>query len=148
MPYHRRKTRNRLFRKRWFADDSIIQCVSWYLRFKVSYRDLSEMMRQLGVAVAPSTILRWVIRYSTVFAESMLPFEKPVGRSWRCDETYITPQSIDFPILIHRLHTGDTAEAGGQMTPFVVWGFGGNSNDFSDGQLGLDRPLLNCLLAV
>ena len=42
------------------------------------------------------------------------------------------PQSIDFPVLIHRLHTGETAEPGGQMTPFVVWGFGGSANDFSD----------------
>jgi hypothetical protein len=41
-------------------------------------------------------------------------------------------QSIDFPVLIHRLHTGETAEAGGQMTPFVVYGFGGRPNDFSD----------------
>jgi transposase-like protein len=72
-----------------FADNTIIQCVNWYLRFKLSYRDLSEIMRQLGVSVAPSTILRWVIRYSMEFAESMRPLEKPVGRSWRCDETYI-----------------------------------------------------------
>src|SRR4051812_24043176 len=78
-----------LFRKRWFADDTIIQCVNWYLRFKLSYRDLALMMGQLGISVAPSTILRWVIRYSLDFAESMRPFEKPVGRSWRCDETYI-----------------------------------------------------------
>lgn len=42
------------------------------------------------------------------------------------------PQSIDFPVLIHRLHTGDTAEAGGQMTPFVVYGFNHSKNDFSD----------------
>jgi len=42
------------------------------------------------------------------------------------------PQSIDFPVLIHRLHTGETAEEGGQMTPFIVWGFGGSANDFSD----------------
>lgn len=41
-------------------------------------------------------------------------------------------QGIDFPVLIHRLHTGDTAEEGGQMTPFIVYGFGGNANDFSD----------------
>ncbi len=41
-------------------------------------------------------------------------------------------QSIDFPVLIHRLHTGDTAEPGGQMTPFVVFGFNGSRNDFSD----------------
>ena len=89
MTHRRRRDRNPLFRKRWFADDSIIQCVNWYLRFKVSYRDLSEIMRQLGVSVAPSTILRWVIRYSIVLADSMRPLEKPVGRSWRCDQTYI-----------------------------------------------------------
>lgn len=89
MAHRRRVSRNPLFRKRWFADDSIIQCVHWYLRFKVSYRDLSEIVRQLGVSVAPSTILRWVIRYAVDFAESMRPLEKQVGRSWRCDETYI-----------------------------------------------------------
>lgn len=42
------------------------------------------------------------------------------------------PQSIDFPVLIHRLHTGETAEADGQMTPFVIYGFRGSKNDFSD----------------
>ena len=78
MTHRRRRPRNPLFRKRWFADNTIIQCVNWYLRFKLSYRDLSEIMRQLGVSVAPSTILRWVIRYSIEFAESMHPFEKPV----------------------------------------------------------------------
>jgi Outer membrane cytochrome MtrC/MtrF-like, domains II/IV len=40
-------------------------------------------------------------------------------------------QGIDFPVLIHRLHTGASASPGGQMTPFVVWGFGGSANDFS-----------------
>ena len=85
----RRKTRKPLFRKRWFSDDVIIQCVTWYLRFKLSYRDLAQMMGQLGISVAPCTILRWVIRYSVVLAESCSPCEKPVGASWRCDETYI-----------------------------------------------------------
>ena len=42
-----------------FADDTIIQCVNWYLLFKLSYRDLALKMGQLGVSVAPSTILRW-----------------------------------------------------------------------------------------
>lgn len=41
------------------------------------------------------------------------------------------PQSIDFPVLIHRLHTGGTAEAGGQLTPFIVYGYRGSINDFS-----------------
>jgi len=34
-------------------------------RFKrESYRDLSELARELGVRVAPSTILRWVVCYA------------------------------------------------------------------------------------
>ncbi len=41
-------------------------------------------------------------------------------------------QSIDFPVLIHRLHTGENAPPGGQMTPFIVYGFNGGKNDFSD----------------
>jgi hypothetical protein len=44
------------------------------------------------------------------------------------------PQTIDFPVLIHRLHAGSEAPTvpGGQLTPFVVYGFGGNPTDFSD----------------
>jgi transposase-like protein len=46
-------------------------------------------MGELGVSVAPCTILRWVIRYSTELANLLRPYERPVGRSWRADETYI-----------------------------------------------------------
>src|ERR1700759_1125075 len=89
MRRNRHRSRNPLFAKRWFSDDVILVSVTWYLRFKLSYRDLAQIMGQLGVSIAPCTILRWVIRYSVDFAESMRPLEKPVGRSWRCDETYI-----------------------------------------------------------
>lgn len=87
MARRRRKTRNPLFTKRWFSDDTIILCVRWYLRYKLSYRDLSALIGELGVCVAPCTILRWVVRYSAEFAQRCRPQEKPVGRSWRCDET-------------------------------------------------------------
>ncbi len=42
------------------------------------------------------------------------------------------PQTIDFPVMVHRIHIGAQAEAGGQLTPFVIYGFGGSVNDFSD----------------
>ena len=89
MPCRSRKTRNPLFAKRWFSDDIIILSVRWYLRFKLSYRDLAQLLGELGVSVAPCTILRWVICYAEPFAQYWRQFEKPVGRSWRCDETYI-----------------------------------------------------------
>jgi transposase-like protein len=84
-----RRARNPLFAKRWFSDDIIVRCVRWYLRYKLSYRDLAELMGELGTSVAPSTILRWVVRYSAGFAQYWRCYKKPVGRSWRCDETYI-----------------------------------------------------------
>jgi hypothetical protein len=48
-----------------------------------SYRDLVQIPGQMGVAVAPCTILRRVVRYSPDFAECWRHLEKPVGRSWR-----------------------------------------------------------------
>ena len=87
MARNRYSTRNPVFAKRWFSDDVILVSVSWYLRFKLSYRDLAQIMRQMGVTVAPCTILRWVVRYSPDFADCWRHLERPVGRSWRCDET-------------------------------------------------------------
>jgi hypothetical protein len=85
----RHSPRHPLFHQRWFADDIIITCVRWYLRFKLSYRDLAELARELGVSVAPSTILRWVIRYVPEFEKFWQAYERPVGDSWRVDETAV-----------------------------------------------------------
>ena len=45
-------------------------------------------MYELGIAVAPCTILRWVVRYSMELTHRCRQYQKPVGRSWRADETY------------------------------------------------------------
>lgn len=86
--------RNALFVKRWFSDDVIIMCVRWYLRFRLSYRDLASIAAEFGIAVAPSTILRWVVRYTGEFVRRWEPFEMVVGRSWRSDETYIKVKGV------------------------------------------------------
>ena len=85
----RRRRRDPIFAKRQFADEVILLCVRWYLRFKLSYRDLSRIMYELGIAVAPCTILRWVVRYSMELTHRCQQHQKPVGRSWRADETYV-----------------------------------------------------------
>jgi transposase-like protein len=71
----RRRERNPLFAKRWFSDDVIITCVRWYLRFRLIYRDLASLAAELGIAVAPPTILRWVVRYAEEFARRWEAFE-------------------------------------------------------------------------
>jgi hypothetical protein len=54
-----------LFRGRHFDQEIIVLCVRWYLTFKLSSRDLVQMMVERGIGLAHRTILRWVQRYAT-----------------------------------------------------------------------------------
>lgn len=78
-----------LFRGRHFDSVIIILCVRWYITYKLSYRDLREMMAERGVDLAHTTILRWVQRYVPEFEKKWNRLARPVGSSWRVDETYI-----------------------------------------------------------
>jgi hypothetical protein len=49
-----------LFAGRHFDREVIILCVRWYLRYKLSFRDLVEMMAERGLTLAHTTIMRWV----------------------------------------------------------------------------------------
>lgn len=78
-----------LFKHRHFNHSIIVLCVRWYITYKLSYRDLVEMMDERGVILAHTTILRWVQRYVPEFATHWNCYARPVGTSWRVDETYI-----------------------------------------------------------
>jgi transposase-like protein len=78
-----------LFKGRHFDQEIIVLSVRWYLTFKLSSRDLVQMMAERGIAVAHTTILRWVLRYVPEFEKRWNRYARPVGGSWRADETYI-----------------------------------------------------------
>ena len=78
-----------LFEGRHFDREIIILCVRWYLRFKLSFRDLVEMMAERGLAMAHTTIMRWVHHYTPEFEPRWNRFARPVGHSWRVNETYL-----------------------------------------------------------
>jgi transposase-like protein len=65
-----------LFAGRHFTRDVVILCVRWYLRFKLSLRDLSLRdlveMAECGLSLAHTNILRWVRRYSGIW-ETLAP---------------------------------------------------------------------------
>ena len=86
---HRKTERNPLFAGRWFEDDIILLCLRWYFRFKLSYRDLVAILGERGLSISHSTILRWVVRYADTCEKRWRRFERPVGGSWRVDETFI-----------------------------------------------------------
>jgi transposase-like protein len=74
---------------RHFDCEVIILCVRWYLRFRLSFRDLVEMMAERGLSMAHTTIMRWVQHYAPEFERRWNRFALPAGASWRVDETYV-----------------------------------------------------------
>ena len=50
-----------LFKGRHFNHLLIIQAVRWYVTYKLSYRDVCDLMAERGVTVVHTTVLRWVL---------------------------------------------------------------------------------------
>jgi transposase-like protein len=75
------------------------------------------MMAERGISLAHTTIMRWVQRYVLEFEKHWQRYARPVGASWRVDETYIKikgkwgylyrsvdkgGQTVDFLLSEHR----------------------------------------------
>jgi len=46
------------FHYRHFLPEVILQCLRWYLRYPISYRNLEEMMIEIGVEVDHTTCIQ------------------------------------------------------------------------------------------
>jgi transposase-like protein len=82
-------TRDSIYRGRVFDADIIELCVRWYITYRLSYRDLVEIMAERCVVVSHTTILKWVVRYVPEFEKRWNRYARRVGSSWRVDETYV-----------------------------------------------------------
>ena len=67
----------------------MLACVRWYAAYPLSLRHVAEMMQERGVFVGHSTVHRWAIKMLPVLAVVFRKRKRPVGGSWRMDETYI-----------------------------------------------------------
>ena len=72
-----------------FERDVILWGVRWYVAYPISYRQLEEMMQERGVEVDHSTLNRWVVKYVPLLDKQFRVRKRPVGSSWRMDETYV-----------------------------------------------------------
>ncbi|MBO0477840.1 IS6 family transposase, partial [Vagococcus sp. DIV0080] len=77
------------FKGKQFKKDIIIVAVGYYLRYNLSYREVSEIMSDRGITVCHTTIYRWVQEYSQIIYCLWKKRNKSVNDSWRMDETYI-----------------------------------------------------------
>ena len=107
------------FKGHRFKKEIILICVRWYVAYPLSYRNLAEMMAERGVQVDHTNVYRWVQKFTpqleTEFRRSCS--KRPIGKSWRMDETYIkvngqwnylyrtvdrAGQSVDFLLTAQR----------------------------------------------
>lgn len=72
-----------------FAREIIMLNVRWYLAYKLSYRNLEEMCRERGIEVDHTSVYRWVVKFTPEVEAAVRRHKKPVGKSWRLDETYV-----------------------------------------------------------
>jgi IS6 family transposase len=77
------------FKGRHYEAMLILQAVSWYLRYPLSYRDIEELFLERGLEVDHSTLNRWVLAYAPLIERRLRTFRKPHCGSIRVDETYI-----------------------------------------------------------
>ena len=77
------------FKRRHFEAALIVQAVSWYLRYPLSYRDIEELFLERGLEIDHSTLNRWVLAYAPLIEKRLRAFRQPHCGSLRIDETYI-----------------------------------------------------------
>src|SRR5688500_13957116 len=75
-------------RYRW-PREVIVLAVRWYGRFRLSLRDVCDLLAERGVDVAPSTVMRWVHTFGPLLAAELRRHARPLGTCWYADETYV-----------------------------------------------------------
>ena len=77
------------FKGKQFKKDIILVAVGYYCRFSLSYRDVSELLKERGISVHPTTIMRWVHEYGDLIYQIWKKKNKSAHFVWHLDETYI-----------------------------------------------------------
>ena len=70
--------------------DLVLLAVLWRLRYKLSFRDVAEMLLQRGFEVTHETVRDWEFRFAPLLAEQLRAKRRGrAGASWYLDETYV-----------------------------------------------------------
>ena len=122
----------RVLKRLHYPIDVILMCVRWYVAYGLSLRNLeTEMMSERGIEVDHSMLHRWALKLLPVLEKAFGKRKRPVGRSWRMDETYIKVKgewkylyravdkagnTVDFLLRAHR----DKAAAMGYFEKAII----------------------------
>jgi IS6 family transposase len=63
--------------------------VRWYLRYRLSYADVAELLAERGVRTDPSSVYAWVQQFAPLYEDAARSGRRAVGSCWSVDETYV-----------------------------------------------------------
>ena len=73
-----------------YPTDLVLLIVRWRIRYKLSLRDLSEMMLDRGLELTHESVRNWETRFAPLIRDFLrLRRRRKGGQSWYVDETYI-----------------------------------------------------------
>ncbi|MDP6666230.1 MAG: IS6 family transposase [Dehalococcoidia bacterium] len=73
-----------------FPTDVVLLAVLWRLRYKLSFRDVAELLLQRGFVISHETIRAWEFRFAPMISDRFrIKRRSTAGVSWYLDETYI-----------------------------------------------------------
>ena len=72
-----------------FPPEVIMLAVRWYLRYRLSHRDVEELLTERGIEVDHVTIHRWLQRFTPLLIDAARPCRRSLGGRWFVDETYV-----------------------------------------------------------
>jgi transposase-like protein len=83
------ETLRKVIKRMHYPLEVMLTCVRWYAAYPLSLRHIEEMMQERGVFVDHATVHRWALRILPVLAAAFRRRQRPVGKNWRMDETYL-----------------------------------------------------------
>ena len=86
-------TLSKVIKRLHYRLEVMLTRVRWYVAYPLSLRHVEEMMQERGVFVDHSAVHRGAIKVLSVLAAVFRKRKRPVGSSWRMDETYIKVSS-------------------------------------------------------
>ncbi len=73
-----------------YPTDIVLLAVLWRLRYKLSFRDVAELLLQRGFEVTHETVRAWEFRFAPLLADQLRArLRGRAGESWYLDETYV-----------------------------------------------------------
>ena len=73
-----------------YPTDVVLLAVLWRLRYKLSFRDVAELLLQRGFEVTHETVREWEFRFAPLLAAQLRAKRRGrAGVSWYLDEMYV-----------------------------------------------------------